>query len=58
MYVVASHLMVQKVLGELLCHALGERHDEDALVALGTHQYFLHEVVYLVQRGAHLYDGV
>ena len=54
----AAHLVVQQVLGELLGHALGEGDHEGALVALGTHEDLFHEVVDLIERGAHVDDGV
>ena len=41
------------VLGEVLGHALGQRGDEDPLVALGPRAHLRHEVVHLGARGPH-----
>ena len=47
-----------QVLGEVLCHALGERRDEDALIALDAQANLTHEIVDLSCERAHLDLGI
>ena len=50
-----AYVVVQQVFRQLLRHPFGQRRDKHALFLLGTHDDLVHQVVYLVLRGAHVY---
>ena len=56
--VVGADAVVQQIFCQFLCHALGEGGGEHTLVAVYTSENLVHQVVYLVLAGPHLYLGV
>ena len=53
-----SHAVFGQVIGEIFCHALGERGHKHSLVLLRPHPDLAEQVVHLTLTGAHLHDRV